>query len=41
MTHLVVADLIHAEPLWRTIEQPMALKALIATVGVLLIAWEL
>ncbi|MEA5424903.1 cupredoxin domain-containing protein [Synechococcus sp. CCY9202] len=41
MTHLFAADLIHAEPLWRTIEQPMALKALVATVGVALIVWEL
>ena len=41
MTHLFAADLIHAEPLWRTIEQPMALQALVATVGVALIVWEL
>jgi plastocyanin domain-containing protein len=41
MTHLFAADLVKAEPLWRAIEQPMALKALVAIVGVALIAWEL
>ena len=41
MTHFLAADLINAAPLWRTIDQPMALKALVATVGVALIAWEL
>ncbi|WP_216923392.1 cupredoxin domain-containing protein [Synechococcus sp. CCAP 1479/9] len=30
-----------AAPLWRTIDQPMALKGLVAMVGLLLIAWEL
>jgi plastocyanin domain-containing protein len=41
MTHLFAADLVKAEPLWRAIEQPMALKVLVAIVGVALIAWEL
>ena len=41
MTHLFAANLLHVEPLWRTIEQPMALKALVASLGVALIAWEL
>jgi plastocyanin domain-containing protein len=30
-----------AAPLWRTIDQPVALKGLVAMVGLLLIAWEL
>ena len=41
MSHLFAADLINAQPLWRTIEQPMALKALVATLGVALIILEL
>ncbi|MCX5957949.1 MAG: cupredoxin domain-containing protein [Cyanobacteria bacterium] len=41
MSHVLAADLINAAPLWRTIDQPMALKALVATLGVALIAWEL
>jgi len=41
MTDLLAADLINAAPLWRTIDQPMALKALVASLGVALIAWEL
>ncbi len=41
MSHLFAADPINAEPLWRTIEQPLALKALVATVGVALIILEL
>ena len=28
-------------PLWRTIDQPVALKGLVAMVGLLLIAWQL
>lgn len=30
-----------AAPLWRTIDQPVALKGLVAMVGLLLIAWQL
>jgi plastocyanin domain-containing protein len=30
-----------AAPLWRTIDQPVALKGLVAMVGVALIAWQL
>ena len=30
-----------AAPLWRTIDQPVALKGLVAIVGLLLIAWQL
>ena len=30
-----------AAPLWRTIDQPMALKTLVAAVGVAVIAWQL
>jgi plastocyanin domain-containing protein len=30
-----------AAPLWRTIDQPMALKTLVVAVGVALIAWQL
>jgi plastocyanin domain-containing protein len=30
-----------AAPLWRTIDQPLALKGLVAMVGLLLIAWQL
>jgi plastocyanin domain-containing protein len=41
MTDLLAADLINAAPLWRTIDQPMALKVLVAALGVALIAWEL
>ena len=41
MTHLMATDLISAAPLWRTIDQPMALKALVASLGGALIAWEL
>lgn len=41
MSHLFAAELITAEPLWRSIAQPMALKALVATLGVALITWEL
>ena len=41
MNHLLATDLISAAPLWRTIDQPMALKALVASLGVALIAWEL
>ena len=41
MTHLFAADLVKAEPLSRAIDRPMALKALVAIVGVALIAWEL
>jgi len=41
MTHPLAADLINAAPLWRTIDQPMALKALVASLGGALIAWEL
>ena len=41
MTHLLATDLISAAPLWRTIDQPMALKALVASLGGALIAWEL
>lgn len=41
MSNVFAADLINPEPLWRTIEQPMALKALVATIGVALITWEL
>ena len=37
----MAADLSNAEPLWRTIAQPMALKALVAALGVALITWEL
>ena len=40
MTHFLAADLINAAPLWRTIDQPMALKVLVAALGVALIAWE-
>jgi plastocyanin domain-containing protein len=41
MTNLFAADLINAIPLRRTIEWPMALNALVTTIGVGLIAWEL
>lgn len=41
MTNLLAADLSHSTHLWRTIAQPMALKALVASLGVALIAWEL
>jgi plastocyanin domain-containing protein len=41
MTDLLATDLISAAPLWRSIEQPLALKALVASLGVALIAWEL
>jgi len=41
MTDLLATDLISAAPLWRSIEQPLALKALVTTIGVALIAWEL
>jgi plastocyanin domain-containing protein len=41
MTHLLATDLICAAPLWRTIDQPMALKVLVASLGGALIAWEL
>lgn len=37
----MAADLTNAEPLWRTIAQPMALKALVAALGGSLITWEL
>jgi plastocyanin domain-containing protein len=30
-----------AAPLWRTIDQPVAIKGLVAMVGLLLIAWQL
>jgi len=30
-----------AAPLWRTIDQPIALKGLVVVVGLVLIAWEL
>jgi plastocyanin domain-containing protein len=30
-----------AAPLWRTIDQPVAIKGLVAMAGLLLIAWEL
>lgn len=30
-----------AEPLWRSIEQPMGLKVLVAVLGLALIVWEL
>jgi plastocyanin domain-containing protein len=41
MNHLLATDLISAAPLWRMIDQPMALKAQVASLGVALIAWEL
>jgi len=33
--------LVAAAPLWRTIDQPVAIKGLVAMAGLLLIAWEL
>jgi hypothetical protein len=39
MTHLFAVDRLHAELLWRTIAQPMALKAPVASQGVALIVW--
>jgi plastocyanin domain-containing protein len=41
MSNLYLVNLINAKPLWRTIEQPMALKALVATIGLALIILEL